>query len=78
MTNPKDKIIQHFNEELEVFSKKHSLKIGNDTKIKLGETYAMTLLLEKDVTPYNWLHENLKDIMTTYAEDIEEIGDENV
>jgi len=70
VNNARQNIRNEFKKELRKYEKEYGIKIGSNTTIKLADNYAMTLLLEKDIEPINWIEENIDDILTTYAEDI--------
>lgn len=62
--------IKPFNDELKKYEKENSLKFSNDVKIKLADSYASTILIEKDITPKKWLKENMIDILNIYKDEI--------
>lgn len=70
MNNARQNIRNEFKKELKKYEKEYGVKIGSNTTIKLADNYAMTLLLEKDIEPIDWIEENIDDILNTYAEDI--------
>lgn len=70
MNNARQNVRNEFKKELKKYEKEYGIKIGSDTMTKLADNYAMTLLLEKDIEPIDWIEENIDDILITYAEDI--------
>lgn len=62
--------IKPFNDELKKYEKENSLKFSSDVKIKLANSYASTILIEKDITPMKWLEENIVDILNIYKDEI--------
>lgn len=62
--------IKPFNDELKKYEKENSLKFSSDVKIKLANSYASTILIEKDITPKKWLEENIVDILDIYKDEI--------
>jgi hypothetical protein len=68
--NNKDEIKQVFIDALSIYSKEHKILFSDDAKSKIAENYAMTLLLEKDIAPNDFIEENIDEILSSYAEEI--------
>lgn len=70
MNNSREKIKNNFKTELKRYEKEYGIKIGQSAITKITDNYVMTLLLEKDIEPKDWIEENIDDILNVYAEDI--------
>lgn len=66
----KNKIIQEFNKEISEYEKEYKIQFSDDTKIKLADSYTLTLLTEKDIDVNSWIEENIADILNTYNDGI--------
>ena len=70
MNNSKEKIINEFIKELNEYGKRKGLVFGSNASLKVADAYAMTLLLERDISPIDYIEENINDILDMYHEDI--------
>ena len=70
MNNAKEKIINDFIKELNEYGKTKGLVFGTNASLKLADAYSMTLLLERDISPKDYIEQNIDDILDMYHEDI--------
>jgi len=66
MNNAKEKIIEELNE----YGKTKGLIFGTNASLKIADAYAMTLLIERDISPKDYIEQNIDDILDIYHEDI--------
>ena len=70
MNNTKEKIIDEFIEELNEYGKRKGFVFGTNASLKVADAYVMTLLLERDISPLDYIEQNIDDILDMYHEDI--------
>ncbi len=70
MNNSREKIINEFIEELNKYGKRKGLVFGSNASLKVADAYSMTLLLEQDISPIDYIEQNIDDILDLYHEDI--------
>ena len=68
--SPKDKIIQAFDKGLTKYEKEFSIKFSDNARVKLADSYASTLVMEKDIEVNDWIEENIDEILSNYKDEI--------
>lgn len=66
----KNKIIQAFDKGLSKYEKDNAIKFSESARVKLADSYVLTLLIEKDIEVNDWIEENIDEILFNYKDEI--------